>query len=77
MAKVNAAHLFETAEAGPKRKTTASKDRPAQAGGRGKAEGGRWEGRRRPRTAAGRAKQSARRTAPARGERRQAPRQDR
>lgn len=57
MAKVNAAHLFETAEAGPKRKTTASKTaqrKRVAAAKASKAAAGKAADR--PRTAAGKAK---------------------
>lgn len=57
MAKVNAAHLFETAEAGPKKKTAASKTaqrKKVAAAKASKAAAGRAADR--PRTAAGKAK---------------------
>lgn len=57
MAKVNAAHLFDTAEAGPKRKTTASKTaqrKKVAAAKASKAAAGKAADR--PRTAAGKAK---------------------
>ncbi|TMB83050.1 MAG: 30S ribosomal protein S20 [Chloroflexi bacterium] len=57
MAKVNAAHLFEAADAGPKRKTTASKTaqrKRVAAAKASKAAAGKAADR--PRTAAGKAK---------------------
>jgi small subunit ribosomal protein S20 len=57
MAKVNAAHLFEVAEAGPRKKTTASKTaqrKKVAAAKASKAAAGRAADR--PRTAAGKAK---------------------
>ena len=57
MAKVNAAHLFETAEAGPKKKTSASRTaqrKRVAAAKASKAAAGRAADR--PRTAAGKAK---------------------
>ena len=57
MAKVNAAHLFEATEAGPKRKTTASKTaqrKRVAAAKASKAAAGKAADR--PRTAAGKAK---------------------
>ena len=57
MAKVNAAHLFESADAGPKRKTTASKTaqrKRVAAAKASKAAAGKAADR--PRTAAGKAK---------------------
>jgi small subunit ribosomal protein S20 len=57
MAKVNAAHLFETVEAGPKRKTAASKTaqrKRVAAAKASKAAAGKAADR--PRTAAGKAK---------------------
>jgi small subunit ribosomal protein S20 len=57
MAKVNAAHLFETAEAGPKRKTVASKTAQRKRVAAAKAsKAASAKAADRPRTAAGKAK---------------------